>query len=455
EPFLDLKLNNGDERQRAHDIFTGVNIPDLFMEKLQEKDENGKSVGEWHLFCPHQVKEIMGWKDEKGNALGLEDFYDEKDQKYFTDKYEEAVNNPELPRKTVKAMDIMKRIMVSQLETGTPYMFYRDEVNRKNANKHVRGIGLTSVYCSNLCTEITQNMSATKFIEEEIEDEDIFVERKQSGDFVVCNLSSLNLGKVIKADVLERVINIQVRMLDNVIDINTLPVRQASITNKKYRSVGLGTFGWHQLLAQKGIEWESEEAVELTDKVYESIAYHTIKTSNELSKERGSYKYFEGSEWETGDYFKDRGYTGDKWVELASEIKKHGIRNGYLMAVAPNTTTANIADSTSGIDPVFKPFYSEEKKDFRIPKVAPEMDHNTYNIYRRSAYIVDQRWSIEQNAARQRHIDQSISFNMFVPNTIKASMVLELHMKAWISGLKTTYYLRSTANDVDECEWCQ
>src|SRR5699024_551963 len=221
EPFLDLKLNNGDERQRAHDIFTGVNIPDLFMEKLQEKDENGKSVGEWHLFCPHQVKEIMGWKDEKGNALGLEDFYDEKDQKYFTDKYEEAVNNPELPRKTVKAMDIMKRIMVSQLETGTPYMFYRDEVNRKNANKHVRGRGLTSVYCSNLCTEITQNMSATKFIEEEIEDEDIFVERKQSGDFVVCNLSSLNLGKVIKEDVLERVINIQVRMLDNVIDINT------------------------------------------------------------------------------------------------------------------------------------------------------------------------------------------------------------------------------------------
>src|SRR5699024_7360873 len=167
EPFLDLKLNNGDERQRAHDIFTGVNIPDLFMEKLQEKDENGKSVGEWHLFCPHQVKEIMGWKDEKGNALGLEDFYDEKDQKYFKDKYEEAVNNPELPRKTVKAMDIMKRIMVSQLETGTPYMFYRDEVNRKNANKHVRGRGLTSVYCSNLCTEITQNMSATKFIEEE------------------------------------------------------------------------------------------------------------------------------------------------------------------------------------------------------------------------------------------------------------------------------------------------
>src|SRR5699024_7263330 len=204
EPSLVLSLIIGNERQWANDIFPEVNILVLFMEKLQEKDENGKSVGEWHLFCPHQVKEIMGWKDEKGNALGLEDFYDEKDQKYIKDKYEEAVNDPELPRKAVKAMDSMKRIMVSKLETGTPYMFYRDEVNRKNANKHVRGRGLTSVYCSNLCTEITQNMSATKFIEEEIEDEDIFVERKQSGDFVVCNLSSLNLGKVIKADVLER-----------------------------------------------------------------------------------------------------------------------------------------------------------------------------------------------------------------------------------------------------------
>lgn len=458
ESFLDLKLNNGDERQRAHDIFTGVNLPDLFMEKLQEKDENGKSIGEWNLFCPHQVKEIMGWKDEKGNALGLEDFYDETDKKYFKEKYEEAVNTPELPRQTVKAMDLMKRIMVSQLETGTPYMFYRDEVNRKNANKHVRGKGLTSVYCSNLCTEITQNMSATKFIEEEIEDEDIFVERKQSGDFVVCNLSSINLGKAVKEDVIERVIKIQVRMLDNVIDINTLPVKQAEITNKKYRSVGLGTFGWHQLLAQKGVEWESEDAVELTDKVYDKIAYHTIKMSNELAKERGSYKYFKGSEWETGDYFKDRGYldgSSKEWEELASEVQKHGMRNGYLMAVAPNTTTANIADSTSGIDPVFQPFYNEEKKDFKIPKVAPDMDHNTYNIYRRSAYIVDQRWSIEQNAARQRHVDQSISFNLFVPNTIKASMVLELHLKAWSKGLKTSYYLRSTANEVEECDWCQ
>lgn len=149
--FLDLKTNNGDERRKAHDIFTGVAIPDLFMEKLKETDENGRSTGEWHTFCPHQVKTIMGWKDEAGTALGLEDFYDETDVKHFQEKYEEAVNNPLLPRKTYRAMDIMARIMVSQLETGTPYMFYRDEVNRQNPNKHLRGKGRTSIYCSNLC----------------------------------------------------------------------------------------------------------------------------------------------------------------------------------------------------------------------------------------------------------------------------------------------------------------
>src|SRR5690606_2723447 len=141
--FLDLKTNNGDERRKAHDIFTGVSVPDLFMQKLQECDENGRSIGEWHTFCPHEVKQVMGWKDEHGNPLGLEDFYDEEDEKYFTEKYIEAVNHPLLPRKTYRAMDIMARIMIAQLETGTPYMFYRDEVNRQNPNKHLLGKGRT------------------------------------------------------------------------------------------------------------------------------------------------------------------------------------------------------------------------------------------------------------------------------------------------------------------------
>ncbi|MDN7228372.1 ribonucleoside-diphosphate reductase subunit alpha [Planococcus sp. N064] len=454
--FLDLKTNNGDERRKAHDIFTGVAIPDLFMEKLKETDENGRSTGEWHTFCPHQVKSLMGWKDEAGTSLGLEDFYDETDVKHFKEKYEEAVNNPLLPRKTYRAMDIMARIMVSQLETGTPYMFYRDEVNRQNPNKHLRGKGLTSIYCSNLCTEITQNMSATTITKEYTDEDGNLVMIRKPGDFVVCNLSSINLPRAVKAEVLERLVPIQMRMLDNVIDLNTISVGQADATNKKYRAVGLGTFGWHHLLALEGIHWETEEAVAFADKLYEEIAYYTIRSSMELAKEKGAYREFAGSEWETGEYFDRKGYTSVRWNELQSAITENGVRNGWMMAVAPNSSTAKIGGSTDGIDPLYAVEFAEEKKNFKFKVTAPDLDHNTYDYYRRARHVLDQNWSIRQNAARQRHIDQAISFNFYVPHTIKAKELLGLHFEAWEQGLKTTYYVRSTSQaEIEECEACQ
>lgn len=454
--FLDLKTNNGDERRKAHDIFTGVSIPDLFMEKLQETDENGRSVGEWHTFCPHQVKQIMGWQDAAGAALGLEDFYDETDHKHFTEKYEEAATHPLLPRKTYRAMDIMARIMVSQLETGTPYMFYRDEVNRQNPNKHLRGIGRTSIYCSNLCSEIMQNMSATTITNEYTDSEGNLVMIRKPGDFVVCNLSSVNLPRAVKADVLERLIPIQMRMLDNVIDLNTISVGQAEATNKKYRALGLGTFGWHHLLALESIHWETEQAVAFADKLYEEIAYHTIRASMELAKEKGAYREFAGSEWQTGAYFERKKYTSERWSSLQNDIVQNGVRNGWMMAVAPNSSTAKIGGSTDGIDPLYAVEYAEEKKNFKFKVTAPDLDHHTYDYYRRSRHMLDQRWSIRQNAARQRHIDQSISFNFYVPHTIKAKELLALHLEAWSQGLKTTYYVRSTSQaEIEECEACQ
>jgi ribonucleoside-diphosphate reductase alpha chain len=453
--FLDLKTNNGDERRKAHDIFTGVTVPDLFMEKLQEMDESGRSIGQWHTFCPHQVKQIMGWKDENGTRLGLEDFYDETDKKYFTERYDEAVNNPLLPRKTYRAMDIMARIMVAQLETGTPYMFYRDEVNRQNPNKHLLGNGRTSIFCSNLCTEIAQNMSATTIVNEyQDEDGNLIIVRKP-GDFVVCNLSSINLAKAVPANILERLIRIQVRMLDNVIDLNTITVGQAQKTNKKFRAVGLGTFGWHHLLALKGIHWESKEAVGYTDKLYEDIAYYTIRSSMELAKEKGAYSQFKGSEWQTGSYFERKRYSSDRWLQLKVGVAQHGIRNGWLMAVAPNSSTAKIGGSTDGIDPLYAVEYAEEKKNFKFKVTAPDLNHITYNYYRRARHELNQVWSIKQNAARQRHIDQAISFNLYVRHNIKAKELLNLHMEAWKQRLKTTYYVRSTSQaEIEECEAC-
>lgn len=432
--FLDLKLNNGDERLRAHDIFTGVCVPDVFMEQVEER-------GEWHLFDPHEVRTVMGY--------ALEDFYDEtRGEGSFRQKYMECVQNPQLTKETVPAIDIMKRIMRSQLETGTPFMFYRDEVNRKNPNKHA---GM--VYSSNLCTEILQNQSATYFESVTLEN-DLVVTKSRPGDFVVCNLSSINLGRAVPAAVLERLIRIQVRMLDNVIELNKIPVVQAQRTNARYRGIGLGTFGWHHLLALQNMQWESEEAVAYADQLYEHIAYLTIRASMELATEKGAYPLFEGSDWQTGDYFEQRHYDSKAWRDLRVDVATHGIRNGYLLAVAPNSSTSVIAGSTASIDPIFKPFYHEEKKDYKLPVVAPDLNHKTYDVYRRSAYVVDQRWSVKQNAARQRHIDQAISFNLYVPNTIRASVLLDLHLQAWHSGMKTTYYVRSTASDMEECEWC-
>lgn len=432
--FLDAKLNNGDERLRTHDLFTGVCLPDLFMEKVQNREE-------WHLFDPHEVRSVMNYS--------LEDFYDEeKGSGSFREKYEECVREEKLSRETIPAIEIMKRIMISQLETGTPYMFYRDTVNRANPNKH-KGM----IYGSNLCSEIAQNMSATSLVEETTDGGTIVI-RKEMGDFVVCNLSSVSLATAVKADVLPRLVKIQMRMLDNVIDLNTIPVPQAKYTNEKYRAVGLGTFGLHHLLALEGISWESDDAVEYNDRLYENIAYYAISASMELAKEKGSYPVFEGSEWENGRYFEDRGYTSDRWEELRAKVQEHGMRNGYVMAVAPNSSTSIIAGSSASIDPIFRKEYSEEKKDYKIPVTAPDLTPQT-NWYYKSAYHINQNWSIKQNAKRQRHIDQAVSFNLYVQNDIRAKDLLDLHLNAWSEGLKTTYYVRSTSGDaIDECESC-
>lgn len=437
--FLDAKLNNGDERLRTHDLFTGLCIPDIFMRTVKER-------GDWYLFDPHEVETIMGFR--------LEDFYDESQEGgSFTQAYLSCVANPDLPREVIPAIDLAKRYMKSQYETGTPYMFFRDEANRKNPNKHA---GM--IYSSNLCTEIMQNMSATTVSEEYTEDGKIIV-TKTPGDFVVCNLSSISLARAVTAEVLPRLINIQVRMLDNVIDLNTIEVLQAQLTNQKYRAIGLGTFGWHHLLTLKGIRWESQEAIDYADDLYEQISYLTIQASMGLAQEKGAYPAFKGSDFENGNYFKDRGYTDDNtvmgalWSKLAELVSEIGLRNGYLMAVAPNASTAIIAGSTASIDPIYKKFYSEEKKNYKIPVVVPDLNSTSMWLYK-SAFDIDQSFSIQQNAKRQRHIDQAISFNLYITNKTQAKELLAHHIEAWELGLKSIYYTRSTTVDIEECESC-
>ena len=341
----------------------------------------------------------------------------------------------------------------SAVETGTPFTFNRDLVNRTNPNAH-KGL----IYCSNLCTEIAQNMSPIETISTEVrtgEGDTVVVKTVRPGDFVVCNLASLSLGHLPLEDKeqLDEKIATVVRALDNVIDLNLYPVPFAQITNQRYRSIGLGVSGYHHALAVRGIRWESEAHLQFVDELFERINYAAIKASNALAKEKGSYAYFEGSDWQTGAYFEKRGYSAPHWKELAARVAAAGMRNAYLLAVAPTSSTSIIAGTTAEIDPVMKRFFLEEKKGAMLPRVAPALSDRTWWLYK-EAHLLNQTWSVRAAGIRQRHLDQSQSLNLYITNEYTMRQVLNLYLQAWECGVKTIYYVRSKSLEVEECESC-
>ena len=434
--FLQLRTNNGDDRMKAHDIFPAVCYPDLFW-RMAKEDLNKP----WHLFCPHEIMTLKGYC--------LEDYYGEEWEKRYLD----CVNDPRLSRRTISIKDIVRLVLRSAVETGTPFTFNRDTVNRANPNAH-RGM----IYCSNLCTEIAQNMSAIEYLSTEIRTTDgdtVVVNTVKPGDFVVCNLASLSLGHLPLEDetqMREKVATV-VRALDNVIDLNFYPVPYAKITNRHYRSIGLGVSGYHHALAIRGIRWESDEHLAFMDEVFERINYAAIEASAELAREKGRYDYFEGSDWQTGDYFVKRGYTSDRWKSLSAKVADCGMRNAYLLAVAPTSSTSIIAGTTAGTDPVMKRFFLEEKKGVMFPRVAPALSDKTFWTYK-GAYLIDQTWSVRAAGVRQRHIDQAQSLNLYITNDYTMRQVLNLYTLAWECGVKTIYYVRSKSLEVEECESC-
>lgn len=434
--FLQLRTNNGDDRMKAHDIFPAVCYPDLFWKMADENlDQN------WYLFCPNEIMRIKGYC--------LEDCYGEEWER----KYLDCVNDQRLTRRVISIKDIIRLVLRSAVETGTPFTFNRDTVNRANPNHH-KGM----IYCSNLCTEIAQNMASIETVSKTIETKDgetIVVTTTKPGEFVVCNLASLSLGRLPLEDeekMREKVATI-VRALDNVISLNFYPVPYAEITNQKYRSIGLGISGYHHALAKRRIKWESEEHLQFMDKVFETINRSAILASSNLAKEKGSYQYFEGSDWQTGLYFDKRGYDSDEWKEVRKIVALQGMRNAYLLAVAPTSSTSIIAGTTAGLDPIMKRFFLEEKKGSMLPRVAPELSDETYWMYK-SAYLINQKWSIKASGVRQRHIDQAQSMNLYITNDFTMRQVLDLYLLAWKSGVKTIYYVRSKSLEVEECESC-
>jgi len=434
--FLQLRTNNGDDRMKAHDIFPAICYPDLFW-KMAEEDINQS----WSLFCPNEIMRIKGYC--------LEDCYGEEWER----KYLDCVNDQRLSRRVISIKDIIRLVLRSAVETGTPFTFNRDTVNRANPNAH-KGM----IYCSNLCTEIAQNMAPIETVSKEVETKDgdtIVVTTTRPGEFVVCNLASLSLGRLPLEDeeqMQEKVATV-VRALDNVINLNFYPVPYAQITNQRYRSIGLGISGYHHALAKRRIKWESEEHLEFMDKVFETINRAAILASSNLAKEKGSYQFFEGSDWQTGDYFDKRGYDSAEWQDVRKTVALQGMRNAYLLAVAPTSSTSIIAGTTAGLDPIMKRFFLEEKKGSMLPRVAPELSDETYWMYK-SAYLINQKWSVRASGVRQRHIDQAQSMNLYITNDFTMRQILDLYLLAWKEGVKTIYYVRSKSLEVEECESC-
>ncbi len=433
--FLQIRTNNGDDRMKAHDVFPAVCYPDLFWKTVRDNIESN-----WYLMCPHDISAVKGYC--------LEDYWGEE----WETRYRDCVADSRIEKRVIPIKELVRLILKSAVETGTPFVFNRDAVNRTNPNHHT---GM--IYCSNLCTEIAQNMSGISDVSQEIvnvNDETVVVTTTKPGDFVVCNLASLSLGHIdLNGDELETITGHVVRALDNVIDLNFFPVPYAKVNNLKYRPIGLGVSGYHHMLTKNHIGWETEEHLHFVDQVFERISYAAISASSDVAADKGRYSLFEGSDWQTGAYFHKRNYTSARWQELAKKVAAQGMRNGWLLAIAPTSSTSIIAGTTAGIDPVMNRYFLEEKKNGLIPRVAPDLSPETYWYYK-SAHLIDQTWSIRAAGIRQRHIDQSQSMNIYITNEFTFRKVLGLYILAFEQGVKTVYYVRSKSLEVEDCAAC-
>jgi len=481
--FIDLKKNSGEERRRAHDLFPALWISDLFMERIAEDSY-------WTLFDPYEVKDLSELHGEEFKA------------RYIAYEQDESITKDRM-----KAKDLWKKVLTSYFESGSPFLCFKDNANRSNPNPHTGHIR-----SSNLCTEIFQNTTPNhykirfEFVDgtvETYEEQDlinvdsglvkkankvtaldsingkrVFMVEKEKidGDTAVCNLASVNLSKINSKEDIERVVPTAIRMLDNVIDLNFYPLRKVKATNLKSRAIGLGVMGESQMIAEKRLTWGSQDHLKKIDELMEAISFNAIKSSSELAVAKGSYPTFDGSNWSKGIMPHDHAPQAVKalvdkdlfdssydWDALREQVKKDGMRNGYLMAIAPTSSISILVGTTQAIEPVFKRKWFEENLSGLIPVVVPKLSPETWAHYT-PAYEVEQKDIIKAAAVRQKWIDQGQSTNIFMSLDKASGRYLhEIYMLAWKLGLKSTYYLRSqsaeAANDVEdrslECTGCQ
>lgn len=448
EEFLELRKNTGDERRRTHDMNTANWIPDLFMKRVIEN-------AEWTLFSPDEVPH-------------LHDLYG----KAFEKAYVEAETNAALGQirqaKKIPAQTLWRKMLGMLFETGHPWLTFKDPCNVRSPQQHA-GV----IHSSNLCTEITLNTSVD--------------------EVAVCNLGSLNLPSFIvqgqlDLDKLQKAVKVAVRMLDNVVDINYYCIPQARNSNLRHRPVGLGLMGFQDALHELRLPYSSEAAMEFADSSMEAISYFAIEASSDLAKERGAYESFAGSLWSQGilpidsirllaehrggEYLKQNTTQRMDWPTLRSKVVAQGMRNSNIMAIAPTATISNICGVSQSIEPTYQNLFVKSNMSGEFTVVNPYLvrdlkaldlwdevmandlkyyDGRLQSIQRvpsefkhlyATAFEVEAKWLIEAASRRQKWLDQAQSLNLYMSEP-SGKKLDSLYKLAWLSGLKTTYYLRS------------
>jgi len=435
--FLDMQTETWDIRRKSFDIFPAISVPDIFMQRVIEN-------WNWTLFDPKEVYDITGKK--------LQDHFQDE----FTSFYKQLEQDQTITiKQTIPAKELFKRFLKSVVETGMPYTFFRDTINKSNPNNHAG-----KIYSSQLCTEIAQNTSPSKFIEEVEENWNISIKYKP-WDSVVCNLASINIAKVNTSEEIEKNIPIAMRILDNVITLNFFPIKEAEITAKKYRSVGLWFLGLAEYLAVNNMVYDSAFARTHIDKLFEQYAYTTIKTSNELAIERGKYELFDGSQrskWilfgRDEERYSKHSHLKEKRTDLISNIKKYGIRFAYHLSPAPNTSTSLVVGTTAWLLPIYKKYFVETNWVAPSVNVAPNLTPENIRFYKE--YVnMKMPEVIDMISIIQKRIDQSISFERIInPAETSPADLYAYYIKARQQQIKTIYYVRSMSLDVKECSSC-
>lgn len=440
ESFLELQTENGDQRGKAYDIYPQVVVSDLFMERVEKNLE-------WTLLDPYEIRMKYG--------IELCELYGEE----FEKKYLEIEKDRDITlKKIVKARELFKEIMKTQIETGMPYIFFKDRANLMNHNSHVGMIGN-----GNLCMESFSNFSPSRDFKESI-DENSGVRKVNLGEVHTCNLVSLNLAEIEREE-LEKNVSIAVRILDNTIDLTKTPIKESDKHNKNYRAIGVGTMGLADYLAREYMIYE--DSILEIDELFEEIALYSLKSSALLAKERGSYPMFKDSQWDRGVFFQkdekwylENSKYSQKWKEVFELVKEYGIRNGELTAVAPNTSTSLLMGSTASVNPTFSRFYIEKNQKGAVPRVVKYLKDRSW--FYPEFKNVDPQTYVKIMGRIGKWTTQGVSMELIfdLNKNIRAKDIYDTLMTAWKEGCKSVYYIRTIQkstnimNEKEECESC-